>query len=77
VSDAAVLSPLCEGVLVVVRGQQTTSAVVRRVMGQLEAVHARVLGVVLNAVDLRNPDYADYRYYYSSYYAAAQKEEDA
>lgn len=77
VSDAAVLSPLCEGVLVVVRGQQTTSAAVRRALGQLEAVHARVLGVVLNGVDLRNSDYADYRYYYSSYYAAAQKEEDA
>jgi hypothetical protein len=36
-------------------------------------VRAQILGVVLNAVDIRDPAYADYRSYYSTY-AAVQKE---
>jgi hypothetical protein len=32
------------------------------------------LGVILNGVDIRNPDYADYRSYYPTYYASMQEE---
>lgn len=74
VSDAALLSRLSDGVLLVLRGQRTTIETARRVVERLEAVHAQILGVVLNAVDIRNPDYADYRRYYASYYTAVQKE---
>ncbi len=73
-SDAALLSRLSDGVLLVLRGQRTTIETARRVVERLEAVHAQILGVVLNAVDIRNPDYADYRRYYASYYTAVQKE---
>ncbi len=73
VSDAAVLSQLSDGVLLVIRGQRTTSDTARRAVEHLEAVHAQILGVVLNGVDIRNPAYADYCHYYTSYYAAAQK----
>ncbi len=73
VSDAAVLSTLCDGVLLVLRGQKTTTAVARRAMERLNAVGARTLGVVLNGIDIHSPDYADYHYYYSSYYATAKK----
>lgn len=74
VSDAVVLSALCDGVLLVLRGQRTTTAAARRVMERLHAVSARILGVVLNGIDMRSPDYADYRYYYSFYYTTAGKE---
>jgi len=74
VSDALVLSELCDGVLLVLRGQETTAETARLVMERIEAAHARILGVILNGVDLRDPHYADYRSYYKSYYAAVQKE---
>jgi len=40
---------------------------------RLQAVGARMLGAVLNGIDIRDRDYADYRQYYTSYYAAAQR----
>ena len=36
----------------------------RRVVERLESFHCTVLGVVLNGVDLNDPDYADYLYPY-------------
>jgi capsular exopolysaccharide synthesis family protein len=74
VSDAAVLSTLCDGVVLVLRGQKTTLQAARLVVERLKAARARILGVVLNGIDIRNPDYADYRSYYRSYYAAVVKE---
>jgi hypothetical protein len=40
---------------------------------RLYAVKAAVLGVVLNAVDLRNPEYAYYDHYYGSGYGASEE----
>jgi len=77
VSDAAVLSDLCDGVLLVLRGQETTAETARRLVERLEAVRARILGVVLNGVDMRHPDYSDYRAYYTSYYAGARRDRGA
>ncbi len=74
VSDAAVLSQLSDGVVLVIRGQKTTAETTRRLVDRFEAMHARILGVVLNGIDLRNPDYVDYRRYYASYYATVPKE---
>jgi capsular exopolysaccharide synthesis family protein len=70
VSDATALSPLCDGVLLVLHGQKTTIQMARLLLEHLEAAHARILGVVLNGVDVRSPDYAYYRRYYKSYYAS-------
>jgi capsular exopolysaccharide synthesis family protein len=69
VSDAAILSKLCDGVILVVRSQKTTPAAASRALEYLELVDARILGVVLNGIDMRYPDFADYRNYYKSYYA--------
>ena len=74
VSDAAVLAQLCDGVLLVLHGRKTTEETARRVVEHLDAVHAQILGVVLNAVDIRDSAYVDYRSYYKSYYVAAQGE---
>jgi len=73
VADAAVLSTQCDGVLLVLRANKTTSTAARRLIEGLEMVGAPILGVVLNAFDIRNPEYAEYRHYYSSYYGVANK----
>jgi capsular exopolysaccharide synthesis family protein len=74
VSDAAVLSALCDGVVLVLNGQKTTSASARRALERLDKVGARTLGVVLNGIDIRDPEYMDYRSYYPSYYASVREE---
>lgn len=64
VTDATVLSVLCDGVLMVVNGQKTKVPTMRKTMERLETVRARCIGVVLNNIDLSNPAYAEYRHYY-------------
>jgi capsular exopolysaccharide synthesis family protein len=74
ISDAIVLSVLSDGVLLVVRNQNTTTDMARHVIERLQAVGAPILGAVLNAINIQEPYYSDYRHYYSSYYASAQED---
>ena len=74
VSDAAVLSAFCDGVLFVFHGQKTTAQAARQAVERMDGVNATLLGVILNGVDIRNPDYVDYRSYYPTYYASMQAE---
>jgi capsular exopolysaccharide synthesis family protein len=71
VSDAAVLSMMSDGVIMVFNGRKTTMASARQAIERLDAIRAPILGAVLNRIDLGNPDYAYYRYYYGSDYGAA------
>jgi Mrp family chromosome partitioning ATPase len=49
VSDAALkVAPLCDGVVVVLEAARTRAPVVTQLLNNLNAVHARVLGTVLN-----------------------------
>jgi capsular exopolysaccharide synthesis family protein len=64
VNDAVLLSTMVDGV-VVVGGSETPKQVIRQACLRLRAVRAKILGVVLNRVNIRNGDYA---YYYYSYY---------
>jgi capsular exopolysaccharide synthesis family protein len=73
VSDALDLSVQCDGVLLVLRAERTPTEAVQRVVKRLQAAGARLIGTVLVGADLRHPEYADYRHYYKSYYAAAHK----
>jgi capsular exopolysaccharide synthesis family protein len=63
VTDAVVMSPSADAVILVIRSGQTTKQALRRSRELLVRVNARVAGVLLNAVDLRSPDY----YYYYEY----------
>ena len=66
VTDAAVLSTLVDGVILVVRMGTTARAAVRRATSHLRAVHSRVLGAVLNDVDFTSGSYyGGYGYYYA------------
>ena len=70
VADALVLAAQVDGVILVVRSGTMAHVVVRRTSEQIEAVKGRILGIVLNSVDLRRDGYYyDYYRYYQSYYA--------
>jgi hypothetical protein len=75
VSDAAVLAVNCNGVLLVFDRKKTTTASARGAMGRLNFVRAPVLGVVLNRIDLRDPEYDYYRYYYGADYSSGGESE--
>jgi polysaccharide biosynthesis transport protein len=71
VTDAVVLSPRADAIVLVIRSGQTTKQALRRSRDILLQVNAKVSGVLLNAVDLSSPDYYYYYEYqgkYSRYY---------
>jgi len=74
VSDAAIVSILCDGVILVFHGKKTTTAAARQALERLDAIRAPVIGVILNSINLDDPDYAYYRSYYGSDYGTAAEE---
>lgn len=64
VTDSAVLSTLAEGTVFVVRASKTSRQLARQGLRIFRDVDARVVGAVLNAVDLSNREYGYYHYYY-------------
>lgn len=74
VSDAVALSAQCDGVILVVRVGGVSVAAVRRAAEQIDAVKGRILGVLLNRVNMRRDGYyAEYHRYYHAYYGADPK----
>jgi polysaccharide biosynthesis transport protein len=69
VTDPVILSTMVDGVMLVVHGAKSTRFMVQRARQELLSVGAKILGVVLNNIDLRSEGYNDYYYYryYSSY----------
>jgi len=61
VADAKILAPLVDGVLLVVQPGRTTLDATRQAVENLRRVNARVLGIVLNNVNLKA---SGYNYYY-------------
>jgi len=76
VTDAVVLSPRADAVVLVIRSGQTTKQALRRSRDVLMQVNAKVVGVLLNAVDLSSPDYY-YYYEYQGKYARYYRDEDS
>ena len=80
VTDAVVLSPRADAIILVIRSGQTTKHALRRSRDILVQVNAKVAGVLLNAVDLTSPDYYYYYEYknkYASYYRDSEAEDHA
>ena len=69
VTDAVLLSTMSDGVVLVVRGQETPVEVAAKSRDRLNYARAKLLGVVLNDVDVTSGDYYQYHRYYYSYYA--------
>ena len=70
VSDALALAAIADGVILVVRAGKVPHEVVQRAVGHIDAVKGRVLGVLMNSVNLkRDGYYYDYYRYYHAYYS--------
>ncbi len=68
-SDTLLVAPQTDGVVLVVKAGFINRALVKNAVESLNSVHANLLGIVLNQVDLKREGY--YRYYhkhYSNYY---------
>jgi capsular exopolysaccharide synthesis family protein len=63
VTDAAILSTLVDGTVLVARAFKTQRDVARYAVRSLLDVGGKVAGVVLNAVDLDRQEYRYYHYY--------------
>lgn len=68
VTDSVVLSRFVDGVVLVVRAASTPRKVAADAKNRLLAVGSRVLGTILNNVDITGGDYYYYNRYYHSYY---------
>lgn len=66
VIDAAVVSKCCDGAVLVIATGSINYRFARRIKEQLEVAGCRILGCVLNKVDLSGKSY--YGKYYGSYY---------
>jgi polysaccharide biosynthesis transport protein len=67
-TDGVLISSMSDGVILVIHANECSRKVVQRSYQTLQEVGAKVLGVVLNRVDSRSPDYYYYKYHYYSYY---------
>jgi capsular exopolysaccharide synthesis family protein len=60
VSDASLLAPQCDGVIIVVLMRRTPEPTVQQAVRTLQANHVNVLGAILSRFDERGPGYYDY-----------------
>jgi len=70
VADAKVLSVRADGALIVVRSHKTSKDMVAQAADSILDVKGRILGVVLNQVDLERREYGGYYYQYYRQYGA-------
>lgn len=76
VSDAILLSTMVEGVVLVVNGQ-TPKQLVRTTRAKLNTRRTKILGLLLNRVDMRDGGYANYYSQYYNYYGKNPAQEGA
>ena len=75
-ADAAITSTQTDGVILVVRSGETPKEAAHQAKKILESVNAKVLGVVLNAINesnLKYGYYSYYQYYYQNYTSTDDK----
>ncbi len=71
VIDAAIVAKQCDGVIIVVESDNVSYKMVQKVKSQLEKSGCRILGAVLNKVEVGGKGYGYGKYYgkyYSKYY---------
>jgi capsular exopolysaccharide synthesis family protein len=73
-ADAPILCPFADGLVLVVWAEKSSRPAIQRALDQVSRVGGKVIGVVLNKVDLARNSYYYSQYYgeyYRSYYADA------
>ena len=75
-TDAAILSMIVDGVVLVTLAGKSSIYLTRRFKQRLASIGARIYGVVLNGIRSSSMEYSYYGYGYSSYYTP-NKEDDS
>jgi capsular exopolysaccharide synthesis family protein len=65
-TDGVLISSMVDGVLLVVHGGRTSRQVVKRTRQMLQEIGAKIIGVVLNKIDVRSQGYY-YQHNYKGY----------
>jgi len=72
-TDSVILSTFVDGIILVVAGGKTPRETLERAKEVLQQVSAKILGVVINRIDIRRSDYGYYYYRYHHYYGKEEK----
>ncbi len=75
-ADSIILSTSVDGVVLVVLGGKTPRETLQRAKEVLYQVNAKILGVVINRVDIHRSDYGYYYYRYHYYYGKDGKKKE-
>jgi capsular exopolysaccharide synthesis family protein len=76
-TDAAVLSMIVDGVVLVALAGKSSIYLTRRFKQRLGSIGARIYGVVLNGIKSNSLEYSYYGYSYSSNYYTPDKDDDS
>ena len=72
-ADSIILSSFVDGIILVALGGRTSRETLQRAKEALYQVNAKILGVVINRVNIHRSDYGYYYYRYHSYYGEGEK----
>jgi capsular exopolysaccharide synthesis family protein len=75
-ADSIILSTSVDGVILVVLGGKTPRETLQRAKEVLHQVNAKILGVVINRIDIQRSDYGYYYYRYHYYYGEKGKKKE-
>jgi capsular exopolysaccharide synthesis family protein len=78
VTDSLILSKVLDGTVIVTKAGKTTYDIVRRGLKAIRGrrsgdPESRVLGIIINAIDVKKSDYYYYKQYYHSYYSSKEE----
>ncbi len=73
VTDAAILSTLCNGAILITEGGKTTKELLARSKELLQKVDVNILGVIVNNISLTRDAHSYPHYYYGKYYKSKGK----
>ena len=74
-ADANIIATMSDGAVFVVRNEYTSRKLIRNSIQQLERIHCKLLGVVLNRESVSSKSYGKYGYYgYDGYYGGNREE---
>lgn len=78
VIDAAIIAPKCDGAIIVIEAKKCSYHFVRDIKKQLEVTGIRIIGTVLNKVQIEKGSYYNryYKGYYGGYYSKYYEETD-
>ncbi len=75
-ADAIVLSTVVDGLILVVVGGKTPRETLQQAKEALHQVNAKILGVVINRINIHRSDYGYYYYRYHYYYGKEGKKKE-